>query len=55
MIWYFLQEPRVAIGVAEGDIFNATHIVNLAHFNAPFGEGCAGCLYVSYHEVQGFN
>ena len=51
--WHFLQYPRVAIGVAEVNIFNAPWVfVNLAHFNASTCKRFASLVYVLYDQMQ---
>ncbi|HEX9130829.1 MAG TPA: hypothetical protein VF844_00910, partial [Ktedonobacteraceae bacterium] len=54
MNWHFLQEPRVAIGVAEVHIV-MPQFVNHAHYNVPARERFAGLGNVRYDQMRPFD
>src|SRR5918994_1127554 len=51
----FLQQPQIAIGVAEVGILHTTEICDLADFKLTFYECITSFFYVCYNQVQPFN
>src|SRR5919199_1167195 len=48
----FLQEPHIAIGVAEASILHTTEICDLADFKFTFNECFTSRIYIRYNQVQ---
>src|SRR6266568_9117684 len=48
----FLQQPHVAIGVAESGVLHPTHVPNIADFKPSFHERFTGLAYIRDHQVQ---
>src|SRR5579859_1641482 len=52
LTWHFLQDPRVAIGIAEVDELHAPHILNRTHFHTPASERLTNIDNVRYDQMQ---
>src|SRR6266851_7292154 len=50
--WEFLQEPGIAIGVAESGILHPLYVPNLAYFKPPFNERFTSLVYIRYNQMQ---
>ncbi len=48
----FLQQPQIAIGVAEADILHTLNIRDLADFKSTFQECRTRCVHICYDQVQ---